>query len=106
MRLNARRRIYLGQLCASLALLNIVTDRIKSPPGHLSFRQDFARKALATLLLHPSQRPALTNLHIRLLRGGRLLRIHNALLNIARKAKESLLDIDIALGGNFHEGDA
>ena len=35
-----------------------------------------------------------------------MLRVDDAFLDITREAEEGLLDVDIALGRDFHEGDA
>lgn len=82
---------------------------------HLLFQEeslapfDHTRQNPLTAILSQSRHSSCgaSNLHTSLLLLRlRLLRIDNALLDIAREVEEGLFDIDVRLGRDFHEGDA
>lgn len=62
--------------------------------------------SLAAVLAHTTSGLTAVDVHRRLLLLLRLLGVDNALLNVAREAEEGLLDVDVGLGADFHEGNA
>lgn len=62
--------------------------------------------SLTAVLAHSTRRLAAVDIDGALLLLLGLLGVDDALLDIAREAEEGLLDVDVGLGADFHEGNA
>lgn len=61
---------------------------------------------LTAILAQPTSRLAAVDVDRALLLLLGLLGVDDALFDVAREAEEGLLDVDVGLGADFHEGDA